>query len=141
VLLPLLLFFLGGAHMFTLSSGIWRYLMRKDEFRVLVLGLDKSGKTTFLESIKHDYLQLLPLSPDKIMPTVGLNIAQIDIGKIKIIIWDLGGLPDLQPIWEKYYADCHAIIYVIDSSDSERLLEAIQVFSKSNLCIYGACAI
>jgi ADP-ribosylation factor related protein 1 len=105
--------------------------MRKDEFRILILGLDSSGKTTFLESLKHTYLQLIPLPPEKIVSTVGLNMAKIDIGKIKIVVWDLGGHKDLQSIWRKYYTDCHAILFVVDSSDNERLAEAIQVFRKN----------
>ena len=27
-------------------------------------------------------------------------------------------------IWEKYFEDCHALIYVVDASDSSRLAEA-----------------
>ena len=35
--------------------------------------------------------------------------------------WDLGGQDALQPIWEKYYKDCHGIIFVVDSTDTDRL--------------------
>ena len=116
--------------MFTLGSGIWRYLMRRDEFRVLILGLDNSGKTTFLEAIKQYYLQIPPIPSEKILPTIGLNMAEIDMGKIKVIVWDLGGKSEVQSLWQKYYTDCHAVIYVVDSSNNERLLESIQMFRK-----------
>ena len=38
--------------MFSLLYGLWEYLLRKDELRLLILGLDKAGKTTLLEKFK-----------------------------------------------------------------------------------------
>jgi ADP-ribosylation factor related protein 1 len=48
------------------------------------------------------------------------------VGKIVISgsiykIWDLGGQSELHSIWEKFYLQCHAIIFVIDSSDKPRM--------------------
>ena len=31
--------------MYTLLSGAWRYMFQKDEYFVLILGLDDAGKT------------------------------------------------------------------------------------------------
>ena len=31
--------------MFTLLSGLWRYMFQKDEYYILILGLDNVGKT------------------------------------------------------------------------------------------------
>ena len=31
--------------MFTLLSGLWKYLFQKEEYYVLILGLDNAGKT------------------------------------------------------------------------------------------------
>ena len=31
--------------MFALLSGLWKYLFQKDEYFVLILGLDNAGKT------------------------------------------------------------------------------------------------
>lgn len=31
--------------MYTLLSGLWRYIRQKDEYNVLILGLDNAGKT------------------------------------------------------------------------------------------------
>lgn len=31
--------------MFSLFYGLWKYVFTKDEFRVLILGVDKAGKT------------------------------------------------------------------------------------------------
>lgn len=31
--------------MYTLLSGLWKYMFQKDEYNVLILGLDNAGKT------------------------------------------------------------------------------------------------
>lgn len=31
--------------MFTLLRGLWKYFFRKDEYYVVILGLDNAGKT------------------------------------------------------------------------------------------------
>ena len=38
-------------------------------------------------------------------------------------MWDLGGQKAIRNLWENYYQQCDAIIYVIDSSDNYRLDE------------------
>jgi ADP-ribosylation factor related protein 1 len=32
-------------------------------------------------------------------------------------IWDVGGQHSLRKLWQSYYKSCHAIVFVIDSSD------------------------
>lgn len=36
-------------------------------------------------------------------------------------MWDLGGQTSIRPYWRCYYADTKAVVYVVDSSDRERL--------------------
>ncbi|KAK7880267.1 hypothetical protein WMY93_030634 [Mugilogobius chulae] len=66
----------------------------------------------------------------KITTTVGLNIGTIDVGKARLMFWDLGGQEELQSLWDKYYAESHGVIYVIDSTDEERLSESKEAFEK-----------
>ena len=66
--------------MFSLISGIIKWLLTKVEVQLLILGLDGAGKTTFLENTKNIYRANnksggVPL--DRIPPTVGLNIGTI----------------------------------------------------------------
>ncbi|EFA78929.1 ARF-like protein [Heterostelium album PN500] len=98
--------------------------MFKTEYYVLILGLDGAGKTTLLEEIKTKYTKTPGLPPQSIIPTVGLNIGRIIIDNVKLIFWDLGGQIDLRTIWDKYYTSIHAVIYVVDSADLERLDES-----------------
>ncbi|CAD6211422.1 unnamed protein product [Miscanthus lutarioriparius] len=117
--------------MFSLFYGLWKYVFTKDEFRVLILGVDKAGKTTLLEKLKSMYLKGEGLPPDRVVPTVGLNIGRIEDAKAKLVFWDLGGQVGLRTIWEKYYEEAHAIMYVIDAAtassfeDSKSALEKV----------------
>lgn len=56
--------------------------------------------------------------------TVGLNIAKITVNDTKLVLWDLGGQNNLRGIWEKYYADAHAVLFFVDSSDESRMDDA-----------------
>ncbi|KQK21417.1 ADP-ribosylation factor-related protein 1 [Brachypodium distachyon] len=110
--------------MFSLAHGLWKYIFNKTEFHVLVLGVDKAGKTTLLEKLKSTYLKGEGLPPDLIVPTVGLNIGRIEDANAKLIFWDLGGQVGLRTIWEKYYQEAHAIIYVIDAAAASSFEDA-----------------
>ncbi len=117
--------------MFSLMYGLWEYMCRKDELNILMIGLDRAGKTTVLEKVKGMYSDLPGMDPDKILPTVGLNVGRIDFSSsTKLIMWDLGGQPGLRNIWDKYYAECHAILFVVDATDSDRFDEAKQALDK-----------
>lgn len=71
-----------------------------------------------LEKLKSIYSNLEGLSPDRIVPTVGLNIGRIEDDNTRLVFLDLGGQIGLRTIWEKYYEAAHAIIYVIDAACS-----------------------
>ncbi|XP_042786352.1 ADP-ribosylation factor-related protein 1 isoform X4 [Panthera leo] len=130
--------------MYTLLSGLYKYMFQKDEYCILILGLDNAGKTTFLEQSKTRFNKNYKgMSLSKITTTVGLNIGTVDVGKARLMFWDLGGQEELQSLWDKdktkagqetgvgeYYAECHGVIYVIDSTDEERLSESKRAFEK-----------
>ncbi|XP_051271018.1 ADP-ribosylation factor-related protein 1 isoform X2 [Dicentrarchus labrax] len=118
--------------MYTLLSGLYKYMFQKDEYCVLILGLDNAGKTTFLEQTKTKFSKNYKgMNLSKITTTVGLNIGTIDVGKARLMFWDLGGQEELQSLWDKYYAESHGVIYVIDSTDEERLSESKEAFAKN----------
>lgn len=110
--------------MFSLFCGLWDFMFRKEELHVLILGIDKAGKTTLLEKLKSVYTDIPGLDPNQILPTVGLNVGRMEAYKTPLIFWDLGGQVGLRSIWDKYYKESHAILFVVDSADSNRFQEA-----------------
>ena len=78
------------------------------------------------------------MNPSKITTTVGLNIGTIEVLAVKLNFWDLGGQQELQSLWDKYYQECHGVIYVIDSNDRSRMDESKVIFGKLSLhiCFY-----
>ena len=115
--------------MYTLLSGLYRHLSQKDEFSVLILGLDNAGKTTFLESARAKFSDS-NFNPSKVTTTVGLNIAKIESAGIRLNFWDLGGQEELRALWDKYFAECHAVVYTVDSNDRERIAESKESFDR-----------
>ncbi|KDO60040.1 hypothetical protein CISIN_1g028776mg [Citrus sinensis] len=116
--------------MFSLFYGLWKYIFTKTEFHVLILGIDKAGKTTLLEKLKSVYSNVEGLPPDRIVPTVGLNIGRIEVSNSKLVFWDLGGQPGLRSIWEKYYEEAHAVVFVIDAACPSRFEDSKTALGK-----------
>lgn len=86
------------------------------EYSILLLGLDNAGKTTLLEQIKA--IHSSTLHPNlKTVPTVGQNVATITLPDLYLKVWDVGGQHSLRGLWQSYYSSCHAIVFVIDSTD------------------------
>ncbi|KAK7202865.1 ADP-ribosylation factor family-domain-containing protein [Myxozyma melibiosi] len=109
--------------MYHLAKGIYYELTRKEEYSVLILGLDNAGKTTLVEKLKSIYNEGRSMAPDRIVPTVGQNVGHITINRMNLKLWDVGGQDMLRQLWKEYYADCHAIIFVVDSTDRARIEE------------------
>jgi len=86
----------------------------KKESRVLMLGLDAAGKTTVLYRLKLGEV----ISS---IPTVGFNVETVEYKKLTMQVWDVGGQDKIRKLWRHYYRGTHALIYVVDSSDKERL--------------------
>ena len=55
------------------------------------------------------------------IPTIGFNVEVLQYKSIKFQVWDLGGQTSIRPYWRCYYPNTDAIIFVVDSCDSERL--------------------
>ena len=151
------------------SSFIARKLIeyRKEEFSVIIVGLDGAGKTVrwvhahifvFSHKLHSDASILYRLSwresrrcitilrayhqtrlallwgrtvcaysfpvPLFIFWTAGTIVLPSTI----LQFWDLGGQRGIRNIWHRYYEDCHAVVYVIDAEDRERLSEGWEVF-------------
>jgi ADP-ribosylation factor-like protein 2 len=101
-----------------------RKIKRKErEMRILILGLDNAGKTTILYS-------LLGLPLDQVSPTLGFQIQTMLRDGLKIHIWDVGGQSSLRPFWRHYYEETDGLVWVIDATDTERMLEGKVLLSQ-----------
>ncbi|KAL2256180.1 hypothetical protein VTK26DRAFT_2061 [Humicola hyalothermophila] len=103
--------------MYHLAKGLYRLATSKEEYSVLLLGLDNAGKTTFHEQVKSIFLPDNPPPKLKTVPTVGQNVSTITLPDMYLKIWDVGGQLSLRKLWQSYYASCHAIVFIIDSTD------------------------
>jgi len=95
-------------------SSLFSSLFGRKEVRVLILGLDNAGKTTILYRLQVD-------EPVTTVPTIGFNVETLRYKNIKFQVWDLGGQTSIRPYWRCYYPNTDAIIFVVDSTDVERL--------------------
>lgn len=53
-----------------------------------------------------------------------MNLARISYRGTQVVVWDLGGQIKMRNMWERYYDEANAIIFVVDSADLGRLEEA-----------------
>jgi ADP-ribosylation factor protein 1 len=55
---------------------------------------------------------------------VGFNVETVQYKNINFNVWDIGGQDKLRPLWRHYYDGTNAIIFVVDSSDRNRIQAA-----------------
>ncbi|XP_010263650.1 PREDICTED: ADP-ribosylation factor-like protein 2 isoform X2 [Nelumbo nucifera] len=92
--------------------SIIRKIKRKEkEMRILMVGLDNSGKTTIVLRINGEDTSV-------ISPTLGFNIKTI---KYTLNIWDVGGQRTIRSYWRNYFEQTDGLVWVVDSSDVRRL--------------------
>ncbi|KAL6520657.1 Arf GTPase arf3 [Orobanche minor] len=59
---------------------------------------------------------------------IGFNVETVQYNNVKFQVWDLGGQTSIRPYWRCYFPNTQAIIYVVDSSDTDRLVVAKEEF-------------
>tara|TARA_B100000524_G_scaffold233613_1_gene124190 strand:- start:308 stop:751 length:444 start_codon:yes stop_codon:yes gene_type:complete len=52
---------------------------------------------------------------------IGFNVETVQYKSLRFQVWDLGGQTSIRPYWRCYYQNTNAIIYVVDSADTERM--------------------
>lgn len=89
------------------------------ERRILMLGLDGSGKTTILYRMKNNELIATK-------PTIGFNVETVHLKTLNVTytLWDVGGQDKLRGLWQHYFMTAEALIFVVDSCDEERFIMA-----------------
>ncbi|VDN95519.1 unnamed protein product, partial [Brugia pahangi] len=88
--------------------------LKEKELRILVLGLDNSGKTTVVKKLNGEEV-------NEIAPTFGFNIKTLQYKDMKLNMWDVGGQKSLRSYWRNYFEQTDGVIWVVDSADIDRM--------------------
>jgi len=88
--------------------------LKEKQIRLLVLGLDNSGKTSIVKSI-------LGQDVNETSPTLGFTINTLKHGDYSINLWDIGGQTTIRSYWRNYFEQTDGVVWVVDSSDKLRL--------------------
>lgn len=100
-------------------GDLYRSFSNRDA-RILMVGLDAAGKTTILYKLKLN-------ETVSTIPTIGFNVETVSPCKgVRFTVWDVGGQEKIRPLWRPYFQNTQGLIYVVDSSDLERISEARQ---------------
>ena len=116
--------------LFNFTSEIKNPFLNLRQIKILMTGLDRAGKTSFLHAVKQRYSEII-----KTLPTKGIARTEEKIFEeqnSKISLWDLGGQKKYRDKFieqrKVYLYNVDLLFYFIDIQDSERLAEAIGLF-------------
>ncbi|XP_067934375.1 ADP-ribosylation factor-like protein 8B-A [Watersipora subatra] len=90
-------------------------LFWKEEMELTLVGLQFSGKTTFVGVIASGEFT------EDMIPTVGFNMRKVTKGNVTIKVWDIGGQPRFRSMWERYCRGVNAIVYMVDAADPDKV--------------------
>ena len=124
---------------------------------IILVGLDGAGKSTVLAGLEggrsccsiyhihswdgppewnirnelialnHRYLEPL----DDVQTTHGFSSGYGKVGPTQFRVFDVGGGRRIRDIWHRYFAEVTAVVYVVDSADTSRFEESLEVFNKT----------
>ncbi|CAI5638291.1 ADP-ribosylation factor-like protein 13B isoform X2 [Oreochromis niloticus] len=113
--------------MFSLMANCCNWLKRWQEparkVTLVMVGLDNAGKTATVRGIQGD-------NPRDVAPTVGFSKVDLKQGKFEVTIFDLGGGKRIRGIWKNYYSESHGVVFVVDSSDVQRIQETRETMAE-----------
>ena len=102
------------------------------QIKVLLTGLDKAGKSSFLMGIRRRYSEII-----KALPTRGVERSEENIFEEQnsvISLWDLGGQKQYRERFfeqsKLYLYNVDLIFFFVDIQDVERIQEALELFRK-----------
>jgi GTP-binding protein SAR1 len=96
---------------------------RKTSAKAVFLGLDGSGKSTFLSFLQEGkFVQHTP--------TMGKRKVEMDVNGTRISLFDMGGQADFRKLWFDELKTAKCVVFVIDESASYRFQEAREELDK-----------
>ena len=104
----------------------------KRQIKILMTGLDRAGKTSFLHAVKKRYSEII-----KTLPTKGIARSEEKIFEEQnstISVWDLGGQKAYREKFleqrKVYLYNIDLLFYFVDVQDSSRIDESMDLFVK-----------
>lgn len=82
-----------------------------------MVGLDAAGKTTILYWLKLGQVTMT-------IPTLGFNVKTMTHKNLCMTVWDIGGQQKIRQMWRHYLINARGVIFVVDSSDRDRVDDA-----------------
>ncbi|XP_043847012.1 ADP-ribosylation factor-like protein 13B [Dromiciops gliroides] len=115
----------GRCRFFSVFTSCFGWMVKRCQapprkVTLLMVGLDNAGKTATAKGIIGE-------APDDVVPTVGFSRIDFRKWKFEVTIYDIGGGSRIRGIWRNYYAESYGVIFVIDSSDKNRMEETKEV--------------
>ncbi|XP_059759753.1 ADP-ribosylation factor 1-like [Balaenoptera ricei] len=98
-------------------ANLFKGLFGRKQMCVLMVGLDAVGKTTILCKLKLGEIVTT-------IPTLGFNVETVEYKHISFTVWDVGSQDKIRPLWRHYFQNAQGLIFVVGSSDRERVTEA-----------------
>jgi len=118
--------------LFTFTSEIKDPLSIKRQLKILFVGLDRAGKTSFLHGVNKRYSEII-----KTLPTKGVSRTEekiFDEQYSQISIWDLGGQQKYREKFLEqskiYLYNADLLFYFIDIQDIDRIKAAFLLFKE-----------
>ena len=104
-------------------QAILKKFFGSPEYRLLIIGLDASGKTSILYKLKLGEVVTT-------IPTIGFNVETVSYKNTALTMWDVGGCDKIRPLIRHYLPNTQGLICVVDSHDRERLPEINEHLSR-----------
>ena len=115
---------MGGAVNRVLDARRDRRIANYGTYRLLLMGLDGSGKTSILNYIKTNDCG----HPEQ---TALFNVESLSLsGSLTVSVRDFGGRPEYREQWARSLEGGDALLYAVDSSDTVRMQESINELDK-----------
>ena len=103
----------------------------KSNIKLLILGLENSGKTSILLSLKKETNLL---SYFTLKPTKGIKIEELSNKNLNISAWDFGGQKKYREEYlinfNKFSEKAEKLIYIIDVQDFKKYSPALEYLNK-----------
>jgi GTP-binding protein SAR1 len=88
----------------------------KKKANLLLIGLDNSGKTTFLGLMANNRIMCYE-------PTYHPNKEELSVENFVLTTTDIGGHVAARRLWKSYHLNTDGVIFMVDSTDYNRMLE------------------